>query len=41
MPDKPGLGAEFDEGVIGDPRFAHTLRGVKAIDMDDGSCTNR
>ena len=41
MPDKPGLGAEVDEGVIGDPRFAHTLRGVKAIDMDDGSCTNR
>jgi L-alanine-DL-glutamate epimerase-like enolase superfamily enzyme len=41
IPETPGIGAVINEEVIGHPDFAHTLRGAKAIVMDDGSCTNR
>ena len=41
IPDTPGLGVTLNPEVRDNPDFAHTLRGVKAIVMDDGSCTNR
>lgn len=41
IPETPGIGAVVREEVIGDPKYAHTLRSAKAIIMDDGSCTNR
>jgi galactonate dehydratase len=41
IPETPGIGAILNEEVIENPEYAHTLRGAKAIVMDDGSCTNR
>lgn len=41
IPEIPGIGATINEDVIGNPKYAHTLRVAKTIVMDDGSCTNR
>lgn len=41
IPETPGIGATINDEVIGNPKYAHTLRNAQAIIMDDGSCTNR